>query len=177
MIEKNITTTSDIVQDNSSIEYVSPETNPIATVQSNELIFGQKHNDIDCALCPTAKRACDRAWVTAKQIENWSKMSTMTLNRRLRDLEECERIQSLSDLVKIKIEDKGRITSCSDLNKTPIPDSLGVLHETTIYNLNVLNQLAMICGVSDMKHCKMPTNNGGYQDVQLYNLNVLNQLM
>ena len=26
-------------------------------------------------------------------------------NRRLRDLEECERIQSLSDLIKIKIED------------------------------------------------------------------------
>ena len=32
----------------------------------------------------------------------------------------------------------------SDLTKTSIPDSLGVLHETTIYNLNVLNQLAMI---------------------------------
>ena len=91
MIEKNITPNENLVQDNSSTECVSPETNPIATVQSNELVFGQKHNDIDCALCPTATRACDRAWVTAKQIENWSGMSTMTLNRRLRDLEECER--------------------------------------------------------------------------------------
>ena len=118
-------TISELVQDNSN---VTTETNPIATVQSNELIFGQKHNDIDCALCPTAKRACNRAWVTAKQIENWSGMSTMTLNRRLRDLEECERIQSLSDLIKIKIEDNN-----------------GRGHETTLYNLNVLNQLAMVC--------------------------------
>ena len=117
-------TISELVQDNSN---VTTETNPIATVQSNELIFGQKHNDIDCALCPTAKRACNRAWVTAKQIENWSGMSTMTLNRRLRDLEECERIQSLSDLIKIKIEDNN-----------------GRGHETTLYNLNVLNQLAMV---------------------------------
>ena len=117
-------TISELVQDNSN---VSHETNPMDTVQSNELIFGQKHNDIDCALCPTAKRACNRAWVTAKQIENWSGMSTMTLNRRLRDLEECERIQSLSDLIKIKIEDNN-----------------GRGHETTLYNLNVLNQLAMV---------------------------------
>ena len=127
MIETTISTNENLVQDNSSIEYVTPETNPMDTVQSNELIFGQKHNDIDCALCPTAKRACDRAWVTAKQIENWSKMSMMTLNRRLRDLEECERIQSLSDLIKIKIEDNN-----------------GRGHETTLYNLNVLNQLAMV---------------------------------
>ena len=115
------------MQDNSSTECVSPETNPTTTVQNDGLIFGQKHNDIDCALCPTAKRACDRAWVSAKQIENWSKLSTMTLNRRLRDLEECERIQSLSDLIKIKIEDNN-----------------GRGHETTLYNLNVLNQLAMV---------------------------------
>ena len=104
MIENTITTNKNLVQDNSSIEYVSPETNPIATVQSNELIFGQKHNDIDCALCPTAKRACDRAWVTAKQIENWSKMSTTTLWRRLNDLEECERISRFSDLKNVDFQ-------------------------------------------------------------------------
>ena len=125
MIETTITTTSDIVQDNSN---VTTETNPIAPVQSNELIFGQKHNDIDCALCPTAKRACDRAWVTAKQIENWSKMSTTTLWRWLEKLEKARRIASFSDM-----------------KKTPILDSAGVPHETTLYNLNVLNQLAMVC--------------------------------
>ena len=62
-------TISQITQDDSSVEYVAPEKNPITTIQTNELIFGQKHNDIDCALCPTAKRACDRAWVTAKNLE------------------------------------------------------------------------------------------------------------
>lgn len=120
-------TTSELMQDNSSIEYVTTETNPTPTVQSNELIFGQKHNDIDCALCPTAKRACDRAWVTAKQILEWSKMSKGTLRNRLIELEECERIQSGQDFNQIKIADNN-----------------GRGHETTIYNLNVLNQLAMV---------------------------------
>ena len=117
-------TISELVQDNSN---VTPETNPITTVQSNELIFGQKHNDIECALCPTAKRACDRAWVTAKQILEWSKMSKGTLRNRLIELEECERIQSGQDFNQIKIADNN-----------------GRGHETTIYNLNVLNQLAMV---------------------------------
>ena len=117
-------TISELMQDNSNVE---PETNPIAPVQSNELIFGQKHNDIDCALCPTAKRACDRAWVTAKQIENWSGMSKGTLRNRLLELEECERIQSGQDFNQIKIADNN-----------------GRGHVTTLYNLNVLNQLAMV---------------------------------
>ena len=109
MIETNITTTSDIVQD-----------------ISNELIFGHTHNGIQCAVNPTAKRACDRAWVTAKQIENWSGMSTTTLWRRLNDLEECERISRFSDLKNVDI-----------------PTETGSV-KTTLYNLNVLNQLAMV---------------------------------
>ena len=121
-------TVSQLLQDNSAVEYVAPETNPIATIQTNELIFGQKHNDIDCALCPTAKRACDRAWVTAKQVENWSKMSKTTLWRWLEKLEKARRIQSVSDMKQIKIDDEN-----------------GRGHETTLYNLNVLNQLAMAC--------------------------------
>ena len=121
-------TVSQLLQDNSSVEYVAPEKNPIATVPKDELIFGQKHNDIDCALCPTAKRACDRAWVTAKNLEEWSSMSTTTLWRWLGRLEKARRIASFSDM-----------------KKTPILDSAGVPHETTFYNLNVLNQLAMAC--------------------------------
>ena len=135
------TTVSVPDQELSSVEYIDARENSIATItrdgasvqdvedpRSLQLIFGQKHNGIDCALCPTAKRACDRAWVTAKQIENWSKMSTMTLWRRLN-----------------KLEDVGRICRLSDMVKTPIQDSCGVPHETTLYNLNVLNQLAMTC--------------------------------
>ena len=128
-------------QELSSVEYIDARENSIATItrdgasvqdvedpRSLQLIFGQKHNGIDCALCPTAKRACDRAWVTAKQIENWSKMPKKTLWRRLN-----------------KLEDVGRICRLSDMVKTPIQDSCGVPHETTLYNLNVLNQLAMTC--------------------------------
>lgn len=120
-------TTSELMQDNSSIECVSSETNPTTTVQNNELIFGQKHNDIDCALCPTAKRACDRAWVTAKQIENWSEMSKTSLWRWLERLEKAHRIS------------RGQ-----DFNHVNIPTSTGAVR-TTFYNLNVLNQLAMAC--------------------------------
>ena len=111
MIENTITTTSELMQDN-----------------SNELIFGHTHNGIQCAVNPTAKRACDRAWVTAKQIENWSKMSKTTLWRWLEKLEKARRIQSVSDMKQIKIDDEN-----------------GRGHETTLYNLNVLNQLAMVC--------------------------------
>ena len=108
MIEKNISTNENLVQD-----------------ISNELIYGHTHNGVKCAACPTAKRACDRAWFSAKQIEEWSGMSTTTLNRRLHDLEECERIQS------------------SDLVNVTIPTETGAV-KTTLYNLNVLNQLAMV---------------------------------
>ena len=118
-------TISELMQDNSN---VTPETNPTTTVQNDELIFGQKHNDIDCALCPTAKRACDRAWCTAKNLEEWSSMSTTTLWRWLGRLEKARRIQSFSDMKKIKIDDEN-----------------GRGHETTFYNLNVLNQLSMVC--------------------------------
>ena len=128
MIETNISTNENLVQDNSSIECVSPETNPIAPVQSNELIFGQKHNDIDCALCPSAKRACDRAWVTAKNLEEWSRMSTTTLWRWLGRLEKARRISTFSDM-----------------KKWSIPHAQGGSTPTTLYNLNVLNQLAMAC--------------------------------
>lgn len=134
------TVVSSNFQDNSSTEYVDSQKNPIATIQrddasvqdvedprSLELIFGQKHNDIECALCPTAKRACDRAWVTAKQIENWSGMSTMTLWRRLKKLDEVGRICSLSDLINCKM-----------------PTNNGGYQDVQLYNLNVLNQLAMV---------------------------------
>ena len=109
MIEKNISTNENLVQD-----------------ISNELIFGHTHNGIQCAVNPTAKRACDRAWVTAKQIENWSGMTKGTLRNRLIELEECERISRLSDLVNVTI-----------------PTETGAV-KTTLYNLNVLNQLAMV---------------------------------
>ena len=117
-------TISELVQYNSN---VSPETNPIATIQTDGLVFGQKHNDIDCALCPTAKRACDRAWVTAKNLEEWSGMSKTTMWRRLSKLEEV-----------------GRICSVSDMKHCKMPTNNGGYQDVQLYNLNVLNQLAMV---------------------------------
>ena len=110
MIEKNITTNENLVQD-----------------ISNELIFGHTHNGVKCAVCPTAKRACDRAWFSAKQIEEWSEMSTKTLWRRLNELEEV-----------------GRICSVSDMKHCKMPTNNGGYQDVQLYNLNVLNQLAMV---------------------------------
>ena len=121
-------TISELVQDNSN---VTTETNPMDTVQNSDLVFGQKHNDIDCALCPSAKRACDRAWVTAKNLEEWSSMSTTTLWRWLGRLEKARRISTFSDM-----------------KKWSIPHAQGGSTPTTLYNLNVLNQLAMVCSCS-----------------------------
>ena len=134
------TTVSVPDQELSSVEYIDARENSTATIprdgasvqdvedpRSLQLIFGQKHNGIDCALCPTAKRTCDRAWMTAKQIENWSKMSTMTLWRRLN-----------------KLEDVGRICSLSDMINCKMPTNNGGYQDVQLYNLNVLNQLAMI---------------------------------
>lgn len=132
-------TVSQNLQDNSSVEYVDSHENSIATIprddasvqdvedpRSLELIFGQKHNDIDCALCPTAKRACNRAWFSAKQVENWSGMTNRTLYNRLSELEEYQRISRLQDFANVNI-----------------PTETGAV-KTTLYNLNVLNQLAMV---------------------------------
>ena len=111
MTEKNITTTSELVPD-------------IIT----KFIFGQKHHGIDCALCPTAKRACDRAWFTESQIKKWSRMSETTLWRRLEKLEKVSRICSSTDSI-----------------ECDIPTNDGDFQVDQFYNLNVLNQLAMVC--------------------------------
>ena len=65
--------------------------------------------------------------MTAKRIENWSEMPKKTLWRWLERIEKARRIASVSDMI-----------------QTYIQDSCGVPHETTLYNLNVLNQLAMV---------------------------------
>lgn len=111
MIEKNNTPTENLVQ-----------------IDSNKLIFGQKHNGIDCALYPTAKRVCDRAWFTEMQIEEWSRMSAETLWRCLEGLEQVSRICSSTDSI-----------------ECDIPTNNGDYQVAQLYNLNVLNQLAMVC--------------------------------
>lgn len=101
---------------------------PSTNTETLKLVFGQMHNGVECALCYNATRKCDRAWCSAKQLENWSEMPKKTLWRWLEKLEKARRISSVSDMT-----------------QTFVPDSLGVPHETTLFNLNVLNQLAMVC--------------------------------
>ena len=121
-------TVSQNLQDDSSVEYVESQENPISTIQTSELVFGHTHNGVKCAVCPTAKRACDRAWFSAKQIEEWSEMSKMTLWRWLERIEKARRIASVSDMIQWRM-----------------PHEQGGSTPTTLYNLNVLNQLAMAC--------------------------------
>lgn len=97
------------------------------------LVFGGNHNGINCIQKTDAERPCDKIWFTESQIVEWSGMSHSTMYRRLKLLEE-----------------KGRICNCSDLNKCEIPTNNGGFKETTIYNLNVLNQLVMVCIESDI---------------------------
>ena len=111
MTEKNITPTENLVQ-----------------INSNKLLFGQKHNGIDCVLNPTAKRACDRALFAEGQICEWSRMSATTLWRRLEKLEKVSRVCILSDVIEYEL-----------------PTNSGGYIYGQLYNLNVLNQLAMVC--------------------------------
>ena len=69
----------------------------------SSLVLNGNHNGINCIQKTDAERSCDKIWFTAKQIEEWSGMSTKTLWRRLKKLEEVGRICSLSDLTKCVI--------------------------------------------------------------------------
>ena len=100
----------------------------LVQINSNKFLFGQKHNGIDCVLNPTAKRACDRALFTEEQICEWSRMSAKTLWRRLEKLEKVSRVCILSDVIEYEL-----------------PTNSGGYIYGQLYNLNVLNQLAMVC--------------------------------
>ena len=91
------------------------------------LVFGGNHNGINCIQKTDAERPCDKIWFTEAQICEWSEMSHSTMYRRLKLLEE-----------------KGRISRVADMSIIDIPTNNGGFKETTIYNLNVLNQLAVV---------------------------------
>ena len=106
---------------------ITPTEN-LVQINSNKFLFGQKHNGIDCVLNPTAKRACDRALFTEEQICEWSRMSATTLWRHLEKLEKVSRVCILSDVIEYEL-----------------PTNSGGYIYGQLYNLNVLNQLAMVC--------------------------------
>ena len=106
--------------------------------------FSSTHNGIPCITKHDAQRACDRVWFTAKQLEKWSELPLTTLRRKLEILVEKGRI-TLNDNAITKNE------LCADIQQISIPSAgaTGITKQTKIFNLNVLNQLAMICIESD----------------------------
>lgn len=134
------------------------------TIRNNSFIQSM-HNDIQCLSLNNATRPNDRCWFTSKQIQDWAGMNKDTLNRKLEKLVRVGRIVGLQDttnnIIDIDISNDtndaistkvNKIGSGSNLSQTPaadiqiasIKDSRGVPHEMTIYNLNVLNHLAMV---------------------------------
>lgn len=134
-------------------------------VIKNDSFIQAMHNDIQCLSLDNATRPCDRCWFTSKQIQDWAGMNKDTLNRKLEKLVRVGRIVGLQDttnnIIDIDISNiandvistkVNKIGSGANLSQTPaadiqiasIKDSCGVPHEMKIYNLNVLNHLAMV---------------------------------
>ena len=98
------------------------------------------HNEVQCLEKSDATRPCDRLWFTEKQLSLWSELPHATLWRKINLL-----------------KDKGRVvvdTCCSKMDNADVATIKlmyedGTPREIQIYNLNILNQLAMICIESD----------------------------
>ena len=132
----------------------------------NDLFIQSMHNDIQCLSLNNAARPCDRCWFTSKQIQDWAGMDRKTLNRRLDKLISVGRIVGLKedDTVNNIIDiDNDDPTNDGNIESKPLGSNLGLVkntinsdiiefnlrHETgskitKIYNLNVLNHLAMV---------------------------------
>ena len=135
-------------------------------VIKNNSFIQSIHNDIQCLSLNNAARPCDRCWFTSKQIQDWAGMDRKTLNRRLDKLISVGRIVGLKedDTVNNIIDiDNDDPTNDGNIESKPLGSNLGLVentinsdiiefnlrHETgskitKIYNLNVLNHLAMV---------------------------------
>ena len=136
-------------------------------VIKNDSFIQSMHNDIQCLSLDNATRHCDRCWFTSKQIQDWAGMNKDTLNRKLEKLARVGRIIGLKEdnttdnIIDIDNNDltNGRnteeissgsnlslmnYTTNSDIRCIKLPDERGTLHYSKIYNLNVLNHLAMV---------------------------------
>lgn len=114
----------------------------------NDSFIQSMHNDIQCLSLDTAIRPCDRCWFTSKQIQDWAGMDRVTLNRKLeklinvgRVINNSETIDNTSESMRFKFEPHQTFT---DIMSITLYGANNIPHETKIYNLNVLNHLAMI---------------------------------
>ena len=127
----------------------------------NDSFIQSMHNNIQCLSLDMAVRPCDRCWFTSKQIQDWADMNKDTLNRKLEKLVKVGRIVGLQDTTNnniIDIDKNNRNVESKPLssNLSLVENSinsdiieLNLQHETgskitKLYNLNVLNHLAMV---------------------------------
>ena len=126
----------------------------------NNSFIQSMHNNIQCLSLDTAVRPCDRCWFTSKQIQDWADMNKDTLNRKLEKLVRVGRIVGLQETTNNIIDidkNNGNVESKSlSSNLSLVENSinsdiieLNLQHETgskitKLYNLNVLNHLAMV---------------------------------
>ena len=129
-------------------------------VIKNDSFIQSMHNDIQCLSLDNATRPCDRCWFTSKQIQDWAGMNKDTLNRKLEKLVRVGRIVGLQETTNniIDIDKNNRNVKSKPLssNLSLVENSinsdiieLNLQHETgskitKLYNLNVLNHLAMV---------------------------------
>ena len=126
----------------------------------NDSFIQSMHNNIQCLSLDTAVRPCDRCWFTSKQIQDWADMNKDTLNRKLEKLVRVGRIVGLQEttnnIIDIdknngNVESKPLGSNLSLVENSINSDiiELNLQHETgskitKLYNLNVLNHLAMV---------------------------------
>ena len=126
----------------------------------NNSFIQSMHNDIQYLSLDTAVRPCDRCWFTSKQIQDWADMNKDTLNRKLEKLVRVGRIVGLQETTNNIIDiDKNN----GNVESKPLGSNLSLVKNsinsdiielnlqhatgskiTKLYNLNVLNHLAMV---------------------------------
>ena len=121
----------------------------------NSQMIKSMHNDIQCLSLESATRPCDRCWFTSKQIQEWSGMDRKTLDRRLEKLasvgrifnniETFENTENNENSMRVKFDPhQSDDQKPSDVMSITLFGANNIPHETKIYNLNVLNHLAMV---------------------------------
>ena len=115
-------------------------------------MINSMHNDIQCLSLESAIRPCDRCWFTSKQIQEWSSMNKDTLGRRItklievgRVIDNSESIEDMSKSMTLKFERHQTGDEIfTDIMLITLYGANNIPHETKVYNLNVLNHLAMV---------------------------------
>ena len=120
-------------------------------VIKNDSFIQSIHNTIDCISLVDAKRPNDRCWFTSKQIQDWAGMDRKTLDRRLeklisvgRIINNAETIDNTGKKVIVKFDSHVYEQNFTDIMSITLVDGSNTPHPTKIYNLNVLNHLAMV---------------------------------